>query len=134
MLLILPLIIWSNLIFSQNISFNNSESVDINDSTEFYVLSEVDNLYRIYYGNGNLWQVGSFEVRRTKIFKLVHRRVGLWKTFYEEGGLKEKGIYVDDKKDFIWEYYTKEGDLLKVQSYNKGIMRDQRIYLEPSQL
>ena len=48
-------------------------------------------------------------------------RQGRWYTFYDNGKVKQEGIYKDDKKEGFFKEYAENGDLVSVWKYSKDI-------------
>ncbi|GAA3508314.1 hypothetical protein GCM10022393_19110 [Aquimarina addita] len=59
-----------------------------------------------FYNTGNIKQTGKYIHTYKEQFR---GRIGLWKAFYENGKLKEEGMYEKGKKVGVWKQYNKKG-------------------------
>jgi len=64
------------------------------------------------YSEGNLLRQGKLDDQG--------REQGLWKEFYENGGLKSEGNYKDGKREKQWSYYFANGQAEQTGEYIKG--------------
>ncbi len=47
-------------------------------------------------------------------------RTGKWKDFYPEGGVKEEGEYIDNRRSGTWKFYSREGKVVQSGGYRNG--------------
>ncbi len=47
------------------------------------------------------------------------QRQGYWKEFYEDGGIKAEGKYMDNKRIGEWKYYHENGNIEQIGSFNE---------------
>ena len=58
--------------------------------------------FRKYYEDGTPKILGHHSKR-------TGRKVGKWEEYYDNGSLKQVGLYKDDKKSGRWSFYNKNG-------------------------
>ena len=103
----------------------------------FYTVGKLDSIFEAYYVNGNLAEKGSYDIypsisyKDTLILdywidkneKIISRKIGDWKYFYEDYKMMEKTHFiVGDSTEYIDEFYDINGDTLI--SDGKGLRRD----------
>ncbi len=100
--------VWNNYAPSGRLSFKESfKNGQLSGQKTVYYLSEdpSDNSERVSavmnYSNGKL--------------------NGSYKEYYDFGGVRKEGIYVDDKKDGIWKTYFPNGKMMFLERFKKGI-------------
>lgn len=76
-----------------------------------------------YYSNGNL---------RQKSFWKEGRMNGEYFNYYPNGQLRIKGYYADDQQDKTFLYLDEQGDTLKIEHWDKGILIDSMSYKSTS--
>ncbi|MBJ2175222.1 hypothetical protein JBL43_13295 [Aureibaculum sp. A20] len=79
-----------------------------------------------YWDNGN--------VKTTIILDDNGEKTGTYKTFYENGELKEYGSYENGKKIGTWKEYYYDGTTKKVTRYYSGIIYRNEIYYDNGRL
>ncbi len=60
------------------------------------------------------------------------RKQGFWKSFYEDGGLKHEGAYVDGLKTGIWKYYFRNGKLEQTGNFRADLAEGSWIWYYPN--
>ena len=72
-----------------------------------------------YYPNGNL---------RQKSFWKEGRMNGEYFNYYSNGQLRIKGYYTEDQYDKTFLYFSEQGDTLKIEHWDNGILIDSMLY------
>jgi uncharacterized protein len=90
---------------------------------------------REYDINGNLIEVIEYrngvEIDRDIINRYSDSlRVGIWKSFYENGNLKVEENYIEGKLNGLRKEYNKSGELIKTYRYQNGVLVDSLVEIE----
>lgn len=68
--------------------------------------------FTYYYPNGNLKSISNF----------INGTVKVHTTLFHENGVKSsEGIFRDQLKDSVWNYFSDRGILIKTENYKKGV-------------
>ncbi|MEK6647201.1 MAG: toxin-antitoxin system YwqK family antitoxin, partial [Candidatus Firestonebacteria bacterium] len=97
-----------------------------------------------YYENGKIWAEWNYKddklegilkgyddesgELRSEINLKDGKREGIIKTYYENGKLEAEGNYRDDKLEGIERRYNKNGEILAIDTYKKGIKINSKKY------
>ncbi len=70
--------------------------------------------FKRYYASGRIKMISQFSDKGRRRFT---------EFFYDQRGnqLKAKGLYVDKKKDSVWQIYNKSGMLVNEEEYDQGV-------------
>ncbi|MEG2071072.1 MAG: hypothetical protein RR034_06835 [Bacteroidales bacterium] len=67
--------------------------------------------FKYYYKNGNLKSISNFLNGPSKVKTII---------FHENGEKASEGMFIDQLKDGIWNYYTPQKILIKIEAYKLG--------------
>lgn len=82
-------------------------------------VGKTQGLFRVYHENGQLSQLG---------FMNDNYLDDTCKTFFDNGQLKSIEFYKERKKEGRWQYFSKEGNLIRTEVYINDILANSREY------
>lgn len=100
--------------------------------SETYSKGKLDGEQKSYYENGKLKSIVKYLngkvdgiIAYDSNGKILHESIfkngtGVWKFYWSNGKLSEKGNYSSWKKDGVWKKYREDGSLDTVLTYDKG--------------
>ena len=80
-------------------------------------VGKTQGLFRVYHENGQLSQLG---------FMNDNYLDDTCKTFFDNGQLKTIEFYKERKKEGRWQYFSKEGNLIRTEVYINDILANSR--------
>ena len=100
---------------------------NLEEKTKHQILSKIGDNIREYierfYENGNIKEKGEiYEFdKQFQNSDSEFKKMGKFECFYENGNIKERGVYDwYGKKDGLFEYFSKNGKLIKKENYKDG--------------
>ena len=76
---------------------------------------EKNGIAKYYYPNGNLQQITHW---------VSNIKQGESVAYYQSGNIESKGSYNRGVKDNVWVYFNEQGDTIKVEHWNIGVILD----------
>ena len=101
--------------------FRSNKGFKISSVGKRNEVKKIFNDYTEYYHpDGNIASCGEFN--------RAGERMGEWKTYHENGNIKEKGIYTEDKQVGTWEYYNEQGILSTTYTIKEELLNGPLIF------
>ncbi len=132
-LLIIQFLLFSIVLNGQTDSIhqNWNTPVEIDDSTEFFTSPDSLGVQRVYHANGTVSEEGKFKAKWVFPYGKFPFRHGQWKFYNAAGNLEKRGSYQKGDKDDLWEYFNDDGQLYRIELWNRGDFVEGRQYMEP---
>lgn len=58
----------------------------------------------------------------TNQYNELGKKEGLWESFWDSGGVYNRGYYIDGKREGIWNMYFQNGQLSYAENYHNSLL------------